>query len=356
MNDLKFAFRQLLKNHGFTAVAVLTLAIGIGANTAIFSVINAVLLRPLPYKNPDRLVWIWENNLSKNIPINPASPGNFNDWRKQSQLFERLSAWEGENFNLSDHGEPERVLGSKVFADFFDVLGVQPILGRGFLPEDDRAGANPVVLLSEGLWQRRYGGESNILGKTVTVDGRGFTVIGITPARHAVPFDHFELWVPFALDASRVNAHGDRFLRPIGRLKHGVTVKQAQTELGGIARRLEQLYPQENTGAGVSVIPLKDMFTADMRAPLLVLLGAVGFVLLIACANVANLTLARAAAREKEIALRAALGATGFRLMRQLFTETFLLCALGTAAGLALAVFGVQLIRTLVPAVSSNYK
>src|SRR5439155_4278308 len=285
-------------NPGFTAVAVLTLGLGIGANTAIFSVVNAVLLRPLPYKNPDRLVWIWENNLLKNIPINPVSPGNLNDWRYESHVFESLSAWDGENFNLTDHGEPERVLGAKVFADFFEVLGVQPALGRSFLPEEDRVGANPVALLSHGLWQRRFGGDTNILGKTITVDGKSVTVIGITPPTQAVPFSLFELWVPFALDARRMVAHGDRFLRPIGRLKPGVTVKQAQAELGGIARRLEQLYPQENTGAGVSVIPLKEMFTGEMRAPLWVLLGAVGFVLLIACANVANLMLARTAARE----------------------------------------------------------
>src|SRR5439155_43310 len=237
-------------NPGFTAVAVLTLGLGIGANTAIFSVVNAVLLRPLPYKNPDRLVWIWENNLLKNIPINPVSPGNLNDWRYESHVFESLSAWDGENFNLTDHGEPERVLGAKVFADFFEVLGVQPALGRSFLPEEDRVGANPVALLSHGLWQRRFGGDTNILGKTITVDGKSVTVIGITPATQAVPFSLFELWVPFALDARRMVAHGDRFLRPIGRLKPGVTVKQAQAELGGIARRLEQLYPQEDSGAG----------------------------------------------------------------------------------------------------------
>src|SRR5437667_3377598 len=356
MNDLKFAFRQLLKNPGFTAVAVLTLALGIGANTAIFSVVNAVLLRPLPYKNPDRLVWIWENNLLKNIPINPVSPGNLNDWRNESHVFASLSAWDGENFNLTDHGEPERVLGAKVFADFFEVLGVQPALGRSFLPDEDRVGANPVALLSHGLWQRRLGGDTNILGKALTIDGKSFTVIGITPPTQAVPFSLFELWVPFALDARRMNARGDRFLRPIGRLKAGVTVKQAQAELGGIARRLEQLYPQGNTGAGVSVIPLKEMFTGEMRAPLWVLLGAVGFVLLIACANVANLMLARTAAREKEIALRGALGATRFRLTRQLFTETFLLGAAGLGVGLALAVYGVQFLRAIVPAVSSNYK
>src|SRR5207247_2576769 len=181
MNDLKCAFRQLLKNPGFTAVAVLTLALGIGANTAIFSVVNAVLLRPLPYKNADRLVWIWENNLSKNIPINPASPGNLTDWRNQSHLFESFSAWEGEDFNLTSEGEPERILGAKVFANFFDVLGVQPVLGRNFLAEDDRGGANPVALISQGLWQRRFGGDTNILGQALIVNGKNFTVIGIIP-------------------------------------------------------------------------------------------------------------------------------------------------------------------------------
>jgi putative ABC transport system permease protein len=356
VNDLKFAIRQLLKNPGFTAVAVLTLALGIGANTAIFSVVNAVLLRPAPYPNPDRLVWIWENRLSKNIPINPASPGNLQDWRDQSQTFERLSAWDGHNFNLTDHGAPERVLGAKVFADFFEVLGARPALGRSFLPEDDRAGSQPVALLSHGLWQRRFGGDTNILGKALTIDGKSFTVIGVMSPQHAVPFNLFDLWTPFALEADRMKAHGDRFLRPIGRLKPGVTVQQAQAELAAITRRLEQLYPQENTGIGVSVIPFNEMFSGEIRLPLLVLLGAVGFVLLIACANVANLLLARSAAREKEIALRAALGATRLRLTRQLFMETLLLCALGAAAGLGLAVYGVEVLRAFVPAVSSNYK
>jgi predicted permease len=356
MNDLKFAFRQLLKNPGFTAVAVLTLALGIGANTAIFSVVNAVLLRPLPYREGERLVWIWENNLSKNIPINPASPGNLNEWRKQSGVFEGLSAWEGQNFNLTSHGEPERVLGARAFADFFQVLGIRPIVGRTFSPEEDRAGANPVALLSHGLWQRRFGGDTNILGQALTVNGKSFTVIGIIPSGQAVPFNLFELWIPFALDAVRLESHGDRFLRPIGRLKSGVTVKQANAELGALAARLEKLYPQENTGGGVTVMPLKNMSTGDMRVPLLVLLGAVAFVLLIACANVANLMLAQAVAREKEIVLRAALGATRLRLTRQLFTETFLLCALGTALGLGLAVYGIQLLRAIVPPVSSTYK
>src|SRR6266487_3060037 len=169
--DLRFAFRQLLKNPSFTAVAVFTLALGIGANSAIFSVVNAVLLRPLPYKNPDRLVWVWENNLSKNIPINPASPANLMDWRNESHVFESLSAWDGQSFNLTGAGEPERILGAKVFANFFEVLGVQPVLGRTFIIEEDRAGANPVALMSYGLWHRRFGGDTNILGKSLTLHG-----------------------------------------------------------------------------------------------------------------------------------------------------------------------------------------
>ena len=356
MNDLRFALRQLGKNPGFTAVAVVTLALGIGANTAIFSAVNAILLRPLPYRDADRLVWVWENNLSKNIPINPASPGNLNDWRNQSRVFESLSAWEGGDFNLTGRGEPERLLGARAFPDFFEVLDVRPVLGRTFGPDDDRPGAEPVALMSHGLWQRRFGGDAGVLGRAINLNGKSFTVIGIVPDGRAAPFHLFELWVPFALDSGRMSSHGDRFLRPVGRLKPGVTVRQAQAELGALARRLEQLHPADNTGAGVNVIPLKEMFAGEMRRPLLVLLGAVAFVLLIACANVANLMLARAVAREREIALRAALGATRLRLARQLFTETLLLCTLGTAAGLGLAVYGVELLRAVVPAVSGTWK
>src|SRR2546428_7513028 len=268
------------------------------------------------------------------LATTPASTGNCTEWRNQNQQFESVSAWDGKSFNLSDDGEPERILGAKVFANFFDVLGVEPLLGRTFLPNEDQPGGNQVALVSHGLWLRRFGGATNVLGQTLTLNGERFTVIGIMPAAQAVPFNLFELWVPFGLEASAMHDHGSRFLRPIGRLKPAVTVKQAQAEMDTISRRLEKLYPQNNTGAGTSVIPLQEMFSGEMRTPLLVLLGAVGFVLLIACANVANLMLARAAARTKELALRAALGATRLRLAVQLFTETLLLCGLGAAVGL----------------------
>jgi len=356
LQDIRYGARMVIKNPGFTAVAVFTLALGIGANSAIFSVVNAVLLRPLPYKNPDRLVWVWENNLSKNIPINPASPANLMDWRNENHVFENLSAWDGQSFNLTGAGEPERILGAKVFANFFEVLGVQPVLGRTFRIEEDRAGANPVALMSYGLWHRRFGGDTNMLGKSLTLHGKSFTVIGVMPAGQAVPFNLFEVWVPFALEASRMSRHADRFLRPIGRLKTGVTIRQAQAEMDTITRRLEKLYPQENTGAGVSIIPLKEMFAGEMRSALLVMLGAVGFVLLIACTNVANLMLARAAARQKEIALRAALGASRLRLIRQLLTEALLHSGLGAAGGLALAFYSIHVLVALVPAVSTLYK
>src|SRR6185503_16496762 len=238
MNDFKFAFRQLLKNPGFTVVAVLTLALGIGANTAIFSVVNAVLLRPAPYKDPDRLVWIWENNLAKNISINPVSSGNYSDWRNQNHAFESLSAWEGQSFNLTAEGQPEHVLVMKVFANFFDVLGVRPLLGRTFAAEEDRPGAGQVALISQRLWQQRFGADTNILGKTIPLDGKSFTVTGVVAGEQGVPFNHFDVWIPFALEESRMQNHGDRFLRVIGRLKPGVTIKQAQAEMDTITRRL----------------------------------------------------------------------------------------------------------------------
>src|SRR5436190_18612675 len=266
------------------------------------------------------------------------------DWRNENHVFESLSAWDGQSFNLTGAGEPERILGAKVFANFFEVLGVEPVLGRTFRIEEDRAGANPVALMSYGLWHRRFGGDTNILGKSLTLHGKSFTVIGVMPAGQAVPFNLFEVWVPFALEASRMSRHADRFLRPIGRLKTGVTIRQAQAEMDTITRRLEKLYPQENTGAGVSIISLREMFAGEMRSALLVMLGAVGFVLLIACTNVANLMLARAAARQKEIALRAALGASRLRLIRQLLTEALLHSGLGAAGGLALAFYSIHVL------------
>nr|MBA3651262.1 ABC transporter permease [Chthoniobacterales bacterium] len=330
---------------------VLALALGIGANTAIFSVVNAVLLQPLPFKNPNQLVIVWENAAHLGFPKNTPSPANFLDWQRQSTVFTGMAAMAQKNFNLTGSGEPERLDGRRVSANLFDVLGVQPRLGRGFLPQEDTPGTR-VVLLSDGLWQRRFGADPRVIGQAVNLNGESYTVVGVMPPGVQLPgYDNWrdQLWVPIAFPNEEAQQRGNHFLEVIARMKPGVTLQQARAEMDTIAAQLAKQYPKENLCLGAVVNQLRDEVVGDIRPALLVLLGAVGFVLLIACANVANLLLARAAVRQKEIALRLALGANRSRLTRQFLTESMLLALLGGAVGLLFAFAGLDVLKRFIP-------
>jgi len=335
LQDLRYAFRLLAKSPGFTLIAVLTLALGIGANTAIFTVVNAVLLRPLGFRDPSRVVLVAEKT---SYPTVSTSYENYIDWRDQSHSFESLEATRGATITLTGSGEPERLNARMATAPLFSLLGVNAILGRTFLAEEDHAGGAPVVILSYGLWQRHFGAARDILGKSITLDSRPYTVVGVLPSGFELlqPADVFLPFTPWAktLPDDR-NWHPGIFV--IGRLKEGITREQARTEMVGITKRLEQQYPIYNTGKSADVVGLQEQLVQNVRPALLLLLGAVGAVLLIACVNVANLLLARAAARGREVAIRTSMGATRWRVTRQLITESLLLSLAGGALGLLLA-------------------
>ncbi|HZG54139.1 MAG TPA: ABC transporter permease [Pyrinomonadaceae bacterium] len=354
LQDLRYGLRTLWKSPGFTYIAVLALALGIGANTAIFSVVNTVLLRPLPYNAPDRLVWLWETSPRNDIPKEVASYPNFDDWRQQNQNFESVAGFTGTTASLTGtDGEPERLPGAAVLGDFFTVLGVEPMLGRKFLPEENEEGKHRVVILSHGLWQRQFGSDAQIVGRQIGLNNAQYTVVGVMPPNFQHPNPEarrrVELWLAMPVNESMRNGRRSDFLSVIARLKGGVSVEQASAEMTTIAARLEQQYPETNSGWGVIVQPLHQRFTGDVRPALLMLLGAVGFLLLIACANVANLLLARSSTRLKEIAIRTALGAGRGRIVRQLLTESIVLSLLGGALGLLVAFWGIDALLAISP-------
>jgi putative ABC transport system permease protein len=353
IKDLRYGIRLLFKNPGFTLIAVLTLALGIGANTAIFSVVNALMLRPLPYKDADRLVWIWGTNPKNGIPQEAASAPDYADWKKLSESFEDMGGFSRTAMILVSEGEPERLMGGAVTDGFFSTLQAQPILGRVFTPEEDKPGAERRVILSEGLWKRRFGADPQILNKTITLSGNPYVVVGVMGADFVNPrpgdLQPAELWVPLRLNYENAGRRND-FLGVIARLKPQVTQAQAQAEMTKIMGDLEAQYPATNNGWGAKVLTLLERFVGDISKPLMVLMGAVCFLLLIACANVANLLLVRASTRRKEIAIRAALGAGRTRIARQLLTESLVLSIIGGALGLLAAVWGVNLLVGFLPA------
>jgi putative ABC transport system permease protein len=355
---MRYGLRMLRKRPGFTFVAIITLALGIGANTAIFSVVDAVLLRPLPYPQAERLVFLWSTMIGQGVPTSGSAMPDYREWRDHSDTLEGLGGFYYGDFNLSSNGsEPERVQGAYITPNLFDVMKVTPALGRSFTSEEDQYGKHRVILLSYGLWQRRFGGDPSVVGREIKVGGDGYTVAGVMPK--GLPFfdnlPEVELWTPIAFaPGDSFDTRNNHFVDLVGRLKLGATTQQAQDEMSAIAHQTEETYP-ENKGIGALVVPVQQQLTGDSRAALWVLLGAVAFVLLVACVNVANLMLARAAARERELAIRASLGASRARIVRQMVIECLPFSLIGAGLGVLLALWGIDLLSALLPSSLPRY-
>jgi len=346
LSEFRFSLRILRRNPGFSAAAIVVLALGIGANTAIFSVVNAVLLRPLPFDDPSRIMQVWHTPPAQSFPgltWFSVSPANYLDWRSQSSSFEQMAAYGFRSFTVGGKERPEAIQAAAVASDFFPLLRVQPLLGRTFAPDEDRPGQGHVVVLSYNFWGDHFASDRNVVGRTILLDGENYSIVGVMPETFRFP-SWGKIWVPLAWTNETRAVRGNHNYGVIARLKKSVDIRRAQAELSAISTRLEQLYPEDDKGWGAIIIPLREQLVGDVRAALLVLLGAVAFVLLIACANVANLVLAKTLARRKEIAIRTSLGATRFVVLRQILAETVLLSVAGGALGLFLARFGVTLI------------
>jgi putative ABC transport system permease protein len=349
LQDLRYAFRTFLRNPAFFVFAVAVLALGIGANTAIFSVAYSVLLRPLPFRNANRLVMVWEDSSAYGFPEDTPAPGNFSAWKSQNNVFSDMAAMDDQKFDLTGAGDPEQFLSKEITANMFPLLGVKPVLGRNITSDEDKPGVNHVVILSHAVWMANFGGDPQIVGKQVSLNSASYTIIGVMPRGFIFPDRETQIWTPIGFSAKDLAQHDSHYLNVVARLKPGVSLPTANADLSIIAQRLQKQLPNSNAKVGAFAVPLRDHLMDGSRIAALVLLGAVAFVLLIACASVANLLLARAVGRQKELAMRMALGAGRGRIIRQLLTESALLSIIAGCAGLLLALWATPFLAHLVP-------